>query len=459
MATEAAAPSAQVVGNAFVEQYYQILHKSPEAVHRFYKDSSVLSRPEPNGLVTTVTTMQGINEKICSFDYKKYAAEIKTADAQDSHKDGVIVLVTGSLTGPDNVRKNFTQTFFLAPQERGGYFVLNDVFRYVEDNVVPVENSKVSLNETRDSAFAPPSPKPEPAQVVDLPIVDTSTSHIKVENVENIAHDELSNERELVSEKEEVAASDPQTIRNHVSEVTESATPIGESDAPKKSYASILSSQAKKGVVGTTKVYVPTNTAKIPPKKVENKAVAPVANTGTLAPGASASASAVESGKIQEVAVGYSIYIQNLPYNVMASEVEEEFEKFGPIKKGGVQVRNNKIHGSCFGFVEFESLSSMNDAIKASPVTIKGWKAIVEMKRTATRVGNGGGRFFSGRGGYRNDNYRGRENYGNGRGYGRNEYTNRGNFSGRGTGPSGRGGQVYQQGRGQGGSYRIADST
>lgn len=52
------APSAEIVGNAFVEQYYHILHKSPELVHRFYQDSSLLSRPDADGGMTTVTTMQ-----------------------------------------------------------------------------------------------------------------------------------------------------------------------------------------------------------------------------------------------------------------------------------------------------------------------------------------------------------------------------------------------------------------
>lgn len=75
---------------------------------------------------------QGINEKILSFDYKDYKAEIKTADAQKSYKEGVTVLVTGCLTGKDNLKRKFAQSFFLAPQDNG-YFVLNDVFRYVED--------------------------------------------------------------------------------------------------------------------------------------------------------------------------------------------------------------------------------------------------------------------------------------------------------------------------------------
>jgi hypothetical protein len=76
---------------------------------------------------------QGINEKILSMGYKDYKAEIKTADAQKSYKDGVNVLVTGCLTGKDNLRRKFAQSFFLAPQDNG-YFVLTDVFRYVEDD-------------------------------------------------------------------------------------------------------------------------------------------------------------------------------------------------------------------------------------------------------------------------------------------------------------------------------------
>jgi hypothetical protein len=49
-------PTSQMVGNAFVEQYYSILHRDPDQVHRFYHDSSVMSRPEEDGTMTTVTT-------------------------------------------------------------------------------------------------------------------------------------------------------------------------------------------------------------------------------------------------------------------------------------------------------------------------------------------------------------------------------------------------------------------
>lgn len=40
---------------------------------------------------------------------------------------------------------------------------------------------------------------------------------------------------------------------------------------------------------------------------------------------------------------GHSIYVRNLPLNVTVAQLEEEFKKFGPIKPGGIQVRNNKV--------------------------------------------------------------------------------------------------------------------
>ena len=60
-------------------------------------------------------------------------------DAQDSFSGGVIVLVTGYLTGKDTLRRKFSQSFFLAPQDKG-YFVLNDVFRYVDEGNQVLDN-------------------------------------------------------------------------------------------------------------------------------------------------------------------------------------------------------------------------------------------------------------------------------------------------------------------------------
>ncbi|XP_058186951.1 nuclear transport factor 2-like isoform X2 [Rhododendron vialii] len=452
-------PSAQVIGNAFVEQYYHILHHSPELVHRFYQESSVLSRPEPNGVMTSVTTTEGIDDKICSFNYKNYKAEIKTADAQESYKDGVIVLVTGCLTGMDDIRRKFTQTFFLAPQDKG-YFVLNDVFRYVEDSE-PLESNKVIVNGIHDAPLASITPDPEPVHVYDPPEVDSTTSlveEVQVQHVEEKPCDPVDNETQLVNEEEVVVEHEPQSDENHVLAVTESASYTAQEDAPKKSYAYILSSQTKKAGSGPAKVYVQANTSRVGPTKTEKRTPVPVAHdpvTEPSAPSASGSVNAPQSGNAQEEAEGHSIYVRNLPLNVTDSQLEEEFTKFGPIKQGGVQVRSNKDF--CFGFVEFQSFSSMNNAIQASPITIGDKQAVVEIKRTTTR-GNGRERFSSGRGGFRSDSFRGRRNFVSGRGYGRSEVGNLGgDFSGRGRGPGGRSGDGNQQGRGRGGRRGVSN--
>lgn len=59
--------------------------------------------------------------------------EIKTVHALESWDRGVLVLVSGSVHVKDFInRRNFVQTFFLAPQEKG-YFVLNDIFHFIDD--------------------------------------------------------------------------------------------------------------------------------------------------------------------------------------------------------------------------------------------------------------------------------------------------------------------------------------
>ncbi|KAL0396599.1 UNVERIFIED_CONTAM: Nuclear transport factor 2 [Sesamum calycinum] len=393
------APSAQVVGNAFVEQYYHILHHSPELVYRFYQDTSVLSRPDPNGLMTTVTTMKSINDKICSLDYKNYKAEIKTADAQDSFKEGVIVLESE----PD-----------------------------ITAGVVGVDDTPSSTL-TQD---------PEPAQVVDPPKPDHATSDVQeFETIEEKDNNQVIDERPASQDRDIVVEAGSHLNENHASVAAESASSASQEDAPKKSYASIVSSQTKKG---PTRVYVPANSARVASPKTEKQSVIPAAEaSGSEESAHHSPVVAPESNDAQDEVEGHSIYIRNLPLNVTVAQLEAEFKKFGPIKQNGVQVRSNKQQGFCFGFVEFQEFSSMQSAIKASPITIGDRQAAVEIKRTTTRVGSGRGRFPSSRGGFRNDNFRGRGNFSGGWTYVRNDsFRGRGNFSG------GRSGEGYQQGRG-----------
>ncbi|RWR72872.1 putative G3BP-like protein [Cinnamomum micranthum f. kanehirae] len=235
----ATTPAAQEVCNAFVEQYYHFLHQSPELVYRFYEDSSMLSRPELNGVMTSVTTMQAIKEMILSLNYKNVKAEVMTADAQESYKGGLIVLVTGFLTGTDNVRRKFTQSFFLAPQEKG-YFVLNDVFRYSDENETPEMNPTLVDGRSENVPATPlaPDPELEPSQAIDRAVMDPGTpSEEVIDNGEEVC-DPSDNEEGSVVEEVEVEQPAVHSSQNEEQPVVE-MTPLVQEDASKKSFASI----------------------------------------------------------------------------------------------------------------------------------------------------------------------------------------------------------------------------
>nr|GEX96495.1 Ras GTPase-activating protein-binding protein 2-like isoform X1 [Tanacetum cinerariifolium] len=62
------------------------------------------------------------------------------------------------------------------------------------------------------------------------------------------------------------------------------------------------------------------------------------------------------------------------------AELETEFKKLGPvIKQGGVQVRSNKQLEYCFGFTEFQDLSSMQNAIQDT-LSLLTWRLVPSEK-------------------------------------------------------------------------------
>ncbi|KAJ1393929.1 RNA-binding domain superfamily, partial [Sesbania bispinosa] len=311
--SDGAAPTPQMVGNAFVEQYYSILHQEPDQVHRFYHETSVLSRPEEDGTMTMVSTIADINKKILSLDYTSFRVEILSADAQPSYKEGVMVVVTGCLTGSDNLKRKFAQSFFLAPQDKG-YFVLNDVFRYV-DEYKSVDIESVPANDADESAPTDTFvPEPEPTHVPEeIPpsqtaIVDADTGISKEVN---------------------------QPLENGKLSVTEKVNALKDNAAP---------------------FHVRTS----PVKPVEQPRVSSIPAPEAPAP----STDSPTEKNNENAGKAYAIFVANLPMNATVEQLERVFKKFGPIKHDGIQVRSNKQQGSCFGFVEFESAASMQSALE-----------------------------------------------------------------------------------------------
>ncbi|KAJ6830792.1 putative G3BP-like protein [Iris pallida] len=251
-------PAPHVVGNAFVHQYYHVLLTSPDLVHRFYQDSSILSRPDCDEVIASA-----INDKLLSYDFNR--SEIESIDSQASYHDGVMIVVTGCLTGSDNSPRNFTQSFFLAPQDNGGFFVLNDIFRFLDQ---PNDSNQVLPNGTNeDEPTSPPSPAPAESNLVHENHVDGISP--PPERVPNDHEEVVMNPSENGSSgvDDEVAVDTPvqkQSNELPVQEVATLATSVAQEDGNKKSYASVV--KVMKGSMPQKAVSVPISKAKAPVK-------------------------------------------------------------------------------------------------------------------------------------------------------------------------------------------------
>ncbi|KAK6251948.1 hypothetical protein QUC31_013668 [Theobroma cacao] len=440
--SDPSASDPQMIGNAFVKQFYTILHKEPAQAYKFYLDLSVLSRPGPDGVMKTVTSLKEINELLLSLDYQSYRAEISFADAQFSYANGLIVLVTGFLIGKNDVRRKFTQSFFLAPQD-GGYYVSNDVFRYVDDN----EQVGVANNDVDESTQAALSPEPELTHVPKNAVANHTTvpSDNSGNSSKEVSHP-LENGKVSVSENEVVAeqivsSSEESQYDSHPASQT--ASPKIQDDAPKKSYLSVVHALTKNSAPFIVRAPPPK------PKPMEQSRRA-------AAPEASAPKSNKALEKNNDVSgTNTSIFVANLPMNATEELLGEIFTKFGPIKPNGIQVRSFKDNKNCFGFVEFESATSVQSAVMASPITIGNRKANIEEKRGSNNGVKPGRGAYRDENGYQNDNFRGRRNFSGGRNFGK---TERGEFSGQTRGSAGRNGdtnrKIYQNG-----GQRVAHQT
>lgn len=424
----AAACTPDIVGNAFVHQYYHILHQSPEHVHRFYQEISKLGRPEENGIMSITSTLQAIDKKIMAHGYGVINAEIATVDTQESYGGGVIVLVTGYLTGKDCVRRTFTQTFFLAPQETG-YFVLNDMFRYIDEagivygSQIPANNIQVPVNIHQDPVAA----KEIPDDLVQEKYVQENHA---VEKSDVLSNSFNGPEVVTPSEDEQVSATEEAPAPEIVHEAPIDVQKVGESDSktgdvPKRSYASIVKVMKE----NAAPISASRTPAKVEPKRQEEQANhIPLPTPLTEKSDSGANVAVNGNDHDNERALGPSIYLKGLPLDATPALIDNEFQKFGLIKTNGIQVRSQK--GFCFGFVEFESANSMQSAIEASPVMLSGHRVVVEEKRSTARGNYRGRSTFGVNNGYRNEGGgRGRGGFGGGRGggYGRNDFNGYGN--------------------------------
>ena len=128
--------------------------------------------------------LQAISEKISSLDIQDCKVRVLNVDSQASFHN-IVVQVIGEISNKLQPHNKFVQTFVLAEQPNG-YFVLNDIFRYlnndeheiVEDEVEPEQAAQEEPMPVETTAPKEPESTPQPAaEEIDTKPEDDEEEH------------------------------------------------------------------------------------------------------------------------------------------------------------------------------------------------------------------------------------------------------------------------------------------
>ncbi|KAL0700840.1 hypothetical protein Bca4012_056962 [Brassica carinata] len=306
---------------AFVEEYYRIVGTMAHAAHKLYADASLVTRPGPDGTMMSFSSLEAIKKHYLSSYYDGTTFDVLSVESQSSSGDGLFIMVVGFLTGKDNLKRKFSQAFYLA-RPNGGYAVVNDIQRFVDE-----ESSTPRALPAAVSGMLPKTAQIHKATK------KKSVNAAEVKKVVAVATPPL--EKDVTSQKPK------QTVAET------SATPSV--DGAKKYFASMVLSMSRNAA----------------PLQVR---AAPVQKPSSVAQPKPHAAPAPEKKTDQKVVdePGTSIFVSNLPMDARWPQVYELFKGFGTIKEYGVQIRSSSASGRCFGFVAFDSVASVQSVLKAA---------------------------------------------------------------------------------------------
>ncbi|XP_076947268.1 nuclear transport factor 2-like [Bidens hawaiensis] len=398
--------SAQDVADAFAKQYYKILQDMPKEAYNFYKEQSVRAHPYIDGSMKLVTTLQCIDEEIMASNIKEWNPDLETIHAQDSVMNSVVVGVTGFLIDNNDVTKNFAQTFLLAPQEGGGFYVHNDFLQLLEIQKAP--EASPAVDDVED---------PLPAQQADNSAKDSSLEIAKTVNKDqtekSIPTKEGNETKMKFSEVLEGKKPPPAEPKKKTQPSVWQTSPKIQEDSKKVSYASIL---AKEGSGSSTTDSSPKAVAKVSPK-TDKRAI-----TSAVVPKPPV---AHNDGPDENIYDVKSIRVKDLPPTVTQECIHEVVKQFGPVKLKNVQIKEYPQDGYRYAFVEFDHAKSAISAVEARFIRLDDKSCEIQCKKHSNQGGNNMGRPPFGR---RTENGWRREGEGSGGGSWGNKHVDHENF-------------------------------
>ncbi|KAH9868572.1 hypothetical protein J1614_007644, partial [Plenodomus biglobosus] len=470
------APASEIpkdeVGWYFVEQYYTTLSKSPDRLYLFYNKRSQYVSGVEEDKVNVCLGQKAINERIKELEYKDTKVRVTNVDSQGSDAN-IVIQVIGEISNQGQPHKRFVQTFVLAEQTNG-YFVLNDIFRFLAEE--PEEDEEVhqdGANGVIEPAPTTAVPEGEADQAAtseeDLNKVDDKLEHVAQEEpsrdtataaaaapaqqepeeteqpqVEEApaatTEDASSKEPEVPATEEATEAEKPAAPAPTPAPSAPKAAPVAMPTGPPKprTWASLAASAHKvatpampapaQPAASQTKTAAPSQQAAATPSQTKEPArdQSPAASQGEAAGWQTATGHKKEQSRAQNPGPAADpdqkrAYIKNVFPQVEEGALRTLLTKYGEIDYLDINRTKN-----C-AFVDFKNPAGFQAVVAANPHSVNG----VEIKVEERRANPGQ---FGGRGGFpRGGAPRGRGGVGGG--------APRGGFNPRGRGGPARGGR------------------
>ncbi|XP_063739302.1 ras GTPase-activating protein-binding protein 2 isoform X7 [Eleginops maclovinus] len=420
-------PSPLLVGREFVRQYYTLLNKAPDFLHRFYgrNSSYVHGGLDPNGkLAEAVYGQAEIHKKVMSLQFSECHTKIRHVDAHATLSDGVVVQVLGELSNNGQPMRKFMQTFVLAPEGSvaNKFYVHNDIFRY-EDEVFGDSEAELDEESEEEVEEEPEERQPSPEPLQESP---NSTTYYEPHPVTNGVEEPMEEpapepepEPEPEPKVEEVKPVVDEKVLEEMEEKAPSPAPVesppNTQEPPKAfSWASVtsknlppsgtvtssgLSPHVVKGPSSQPRVEakMETQTAPIRPRDQRTRDRPSFPPRGPRPAGSRGDSESgdMENRRIVRYPDSHQLFVGNLPHDIDESELKDFFMTYGNVVE--LRINTKGVGGKLpnFGFVVFDDSDPVQRILGAKPIMFRGEVRLnVEEKKTRAvreRETRGGG--------------------------------------------------------------------
>ncbi|XP_053115599.1 ras GTPase-activating protein-binding protein 2 isoform X2 [Hemicordylus capensis] len=383
-------PSPLLVGREFVRQYYTLLNKAPDFLHRFYgrNSSYVHGGLDASGKPQEAVYGQAdIHKKVMSLQFSECRTKIRHVDAHATLNDGVVVQVMGELTNNGQPMRKFMQTFVLAPEGSvpNKFYVHNDIFRY-EDEVFG--DSEAELDEESEDEVEEEheesQPSPEPAQE------NASSTYYESHPVTNGIEETLE-ESSHEPEPELESESKTEELKPEVEEKNLEDLEEKSPSPPPVETVSLPQEPPKQRV--ETKPETQSQPPRVREQRLRERPGFP--SRGPRPGRGDMDQNESDNRRIIRYPDSHQLFVGNLPHDIDENELKEFFMSFGNVVE--LRINTKGVGGKLpnFGFVVFDDSEPVQKILLAKPIMFRGEVRLnVEEKKTRAareRETRGGG--------------------------------------------------------------------